>query len=111
MNYLGKAVVKGNSKESSSDGAVDIPFRLRSILCQLLCRWTRSGLEPDLQRRCASCVCEDNIHGRTQRHEYCKNCYGQAPQRFPPHHIHMLVQYHILDLTLQYKCRSSARSR
>jgi hypothetical protein len=48
-NYLDKAVVKGDSKEASGDCPVDIPFRLRRILYQRLCRWTRCGVELHLQ--------------------------------------------------------------
>jgi len=92
LHYLDKAVVKGDSKEASGDGPVDIPFRLRRTVYQRLCRWTRCRVEPNLQRRLASCVCEANIHHCTQRHHQSNSC-SEGPHRFWRYYIAMLVQY------------------
>ncbi len=92
LHYLDKAVVKGDSKEASGDGPVDIPFRLRRTVYQRLCRWTRCRVEPNLQRQLASCVCEANIHHCTQRHHHSNSC-SEGPHRFWRYHFAMLVQH------------------
>ncbi len=68
--YLDKAVVKKHTKNASGDGLVDVPFRLRRLLYQGLCRRTRRCVEPDLQwrPRASSCVCRADIR-RTQNHQ------------------------------------------